>query len=315
MSACPDTHPPIDISPTNTNGKCDLKCLFQFNYPPSTCTATHRRTYLALDYDVSVAPPVFYNSHPYKVSEVRIYCPSVHTFSGRREGAELVVFHTTNTGQPPLIVCVPIRSGAPNDMLDTIVNTVAETAPSEGASTQVNMATPFTLNKLVPRKPFYAYTGKSMVQPCSSTITEYIVYSPHTESAFLSLSDAGMTLLETIVSRHSYVVNTGPSAPLLFFNERGPQSGVAGDDIYIDCQPVDQYEDTSSGSTSSGSSFPSFHISLKSPVIQVLLSFVLCVALFGVLKGLYILLMGKTKFSHSPVFSKKPRTLETQPVS
>ena len=82
--SCPNATAPIDISLSKITGKCDYKCSYSFNYNNSSCVATNRREYLKLSYDKSSSPPVLYNSSGYDVEEIRLYIPSLHSYSGTK---------------------------------------------------------------------------------------------------------------------------------------------------------------------------------------------------------------------------------------
>jgi len=249
--SCPNATAPIDISKDNVAGKCDLKCEFSFHYNDSSCIATNRGDYISLAYDSSSSPPVTYNTSSYNVKEVRIYSPSLHSFNGTKSDGEFMIIHTSASGANPLFVCIPIKSSNSGDAnskyLTNIINTMASNAPAEGEKTTVNISR-FNLNAFVPRKPFFSYTATEPFQPCSTTKTDYIVYPSDTA---IGLAEKVLGALDKLISINSYNIKTGPG---LFFNEKGPTSGVGSDQIYIDCQPVGHSENEEIVITDSGSS-------------------------------------------------------------
>ena len=95
----------------------------------------------------------------YQVSEIRIYCPSLHTYSGVQAEAEIIIIHTGTT-QESLLVCLPIIKGnkSPSkseNILENIIQTAKKFArkPNEETAMQKN----FNLNNLIPKnKPFYS---------------------------------------------------------------------------------------------------------------------------------------------------------------
>ena len=108
--SCPNATGPIDISMSKIKGKCDLKCAYHFDYNNSSCVATNQGEYISLAYDKSSSPPVIYNALGYYVKEIRIFCPSLHSYNGEKTDGEFIIIHTSNTGEKPLLVCIPIQS-------------------------------------------------------------------------------------------------------------------------------------------------------------------------------------------------------------
>jgi len=241
--SCSTATAPINISSSKITGNCDMKCAYSFFYNNSACIVTNKGGYLSIGYDKSSAPPVVYNAAAYDVSEIRIYTPSLHSYSGSKTNGEMIIIHKSNTGANDLLVCIPIKSNNTTSgsalFMQTLINTVANNAPSEGGQTSVNIPR-FTLNTLVPHKPFYSYTATLPYQPCNSKV-EYVVFDP--ANAYLDIMEDSLDKLYKVISQNPYDIKTGPS---LFYNQNGPGSGgAAGNEIYIDCQPVGASEESS----------------------------------------------------------------------
>lgn len=283
--SCPNATAPINISKDNIAGKCDLKCEFSFHYNDSSCIATNRGDYISLAYDNSSSPPVTYNASSYNVKEVRIYSPSLHSFNGTKADGEFIIIHTSASGANPLFVCIPIKSSNTGEIssknLTNIISTMASNAPAEGEKTTVNISR-FNLNSFVPRKPFFSYTATEPFQPCSTSKTEYIVYSPDTA---IGLPEIILKGLQKLISKNSYTIKTGPG---LFFNQKGPTSGVGSDQIYIDCQPVGQSEDEKIIVTDSGSSVGTITAEniMQNKYFQIFLGCIIFLALIVAIKFL-----------------------------
>lgn len=266
--SCPTATAPIDISSANITGKCDLKCAYQFKYTSTSCTATNRGHYLSLACDRGAASSVQWNQSAYSVDEVRLYTPSLHSFSGTRAAGEAVILHVSNTGANPFFVCVPIQlgagSGAGSSSLQSILNAVAKNAPADGDSTAVRMsaASGFNLTNWVPPSaPFYSYTATEPFQPCSGEV-DYVVFDASASPIYVS--DADMSRWTEIVKPHPYDIKPvaaaaagsggGGGGVRLFYNAKGPNQGGAAnnDEIYIDCQPVGVSEETQWVATGGG---------------------------------------------------------------
>jgi len=283
--SCPNATSPIDINLSSITGKCDYKCAYNFTYNNSSCVATNRGDYLSLSYDNSSSHPVVYNASNYDVKEIRLYIPSLHSYSGSKTDGELIIIHNPITGAVPLLVCIPIKSNNTSSvsslLFKTIVDTVANSAPADGESTTIALGNQqFNLNDLVPKKPFFSYSATEPYQPCSTNVN-FIVYDSLTVS--LDIMPDTLTKLQSIIQNNQYDIKTGPN---LFYNEKGPNTSSAGGDIYIDCQPVGESDETVEIITDMGSTY-SFKDFLNSPYLKFILFMLLFII---VLYGLKLLL-------------------------
>jgi carbonic anhydrase len=279
--SCPNATAPIDISMSKILGNCDLKCSYSFHYSNSSCVATNRGDYISISYDKTSSPPVLYNTLGFDVKEIRLYTPSLHSYNDSKTDGELIIVHNSNTGAKPLLVCIPIKSNNTSSIsaifFNTLIDTVASNAPSDGESTTVNIPK-FNLDLLVPKKPFFSYLATEPYQPCSEEV-EYVVYSP-LESSLDIMSDT-FSKLQTIIKSNPYDIKTGSN---LFYNDKGPSNGGAGTgEIYIDCQPVGMSEDTTEIVTDIGASF-SFKDWLKNPIVQLVLGSLIFIILLYIVK-------------------------------
>ena len=279
--SCPTATAPIDISSSNLTGKCDYKCSYSFHYNNSACVATNRGDYLTLSYDKSSSPPVLYNSSGYDVEEIRLYIPSLHSYSGTKMDGELIIVHTSNTGANPLLVCIPIKSNNTASVsalfLKTVVDTVADSAPSDGESTTVNIPK-YNLTAVVPRKPYFSYSATEPYQPCTSSV-EYIVFDPL--QASLTIMPDTLTKLQTIIQSNPYDIKTGPN---LFYNEKGPGKGAGGNEIYIDCQPVGSSDETTEVVTDMGGASMSFSDWSSNPMVKLVIGSFLFIFILYLIK-------------------------------
>lgn len=275
--SCPNATSPIDINLSSITGKCDYKCSYTFNYSNSSCVATNRGDYLSLSYDNSSTHPVIYNASNYDVKEIRLYIPSLHSYSGSKTDGELIIIHNPITGAIPLLVCIPIKSNNNSSvssiLFKTIVDTVANSAPADGESTTINLQN-YNLNDLVPKKPFFSYSATEPYQPCSTNVN-LLVYDSLTVS--LDINPDTLKKLQSIIQNNQYDIKTGPN---LFYNEKGPNKNYGGD-IYIDCQPVGESEETTEVISDMGSTY-SFKDFLNNPYLKfILLALLFIIILYG----------------------------------
>ena len=164
----------INISPKNVYGKCDLKCIYNFKYKESNLTIKNNGINISMKCDDSNVPPVIYNEVKYNVSQILLFSPSLHLFNEDKVDAELIVEHVPETGGQNLFVCVPIvKSGdstTASSLLTQTILGVAANAPAANETTTINLSD-FTLNKIIPKSPFFSYSGTY-----SNSTVDFIVF-------------------------------------------------------------------------------------------------------------------------------------------
>ena len=222
----------MNISQQNITGTCNLKCAYSFNYNTSNSTATNYGQYIQLTYEASSTPQVTYNTAKYNVQTIQLYSPSLHLYNNAKADAEIIVSHTPINGGNQLVVCIPINtSGSTTDgsqIITDIFKAVSSNAPSMGTSTTQGIKE-FTLNDIVPMKPYYSYTMESK---------DFIVYGIQYA---ISVDNKALETLKKCIKPNSITLPSGPS---LFSNPDGPSSSNVGDgSIYIDCQPTNSSEE------------------------------------------------------------------------
>ena len=263
----------INISPQNISGNCDLKCSYNFKYSESNTTAKNNEVMITLTYDNSNIPPVLYNNEKYTVSQIIITSPSIHTFNGAAAAAEILIQHTPVAGGPTLIVGIPIisssESSTASNLITEIIQSVSTNAPSKGDSTNLNISG-FTLQNIVPEKPFFTYTANDN--------TEWIVFGI---MYAIPLSSATLTTLSQIIK--PFPLPTPGNK--LFINKSGPNSsGRMGDGIYISCQPTGSSTEetavTYSTNTSSTDMSSFWDNSAVKTIIQIIIGCILFIGIF-----------------------------------
>ena len=251
----------INISKENVYGNCDLKCAYNFEYSQSNSTATNQGQLIILTYDKGKIPPVLYNSEKYNVEKIYIVSPSIHTFNGKTTSAEIIVGHTPILGGSTLYVCIPIiqssDSTPASNLLTEIIQSVSSNAPAAGNSTNLNLSG-FTLQNIVPKKPFYNYTSISGGLPGN-----FIVFGM--ENA-IPLSQKILTILGNIIKPFPISI---PNANL-FFNSAGPNSSKTNDGIYISCQPTGSSEEEMDVSFSKNQPTYDFSAIINNPIVLII---------------------------------------------
>ena len=229
------TKTPINISPKNVHGKCDLKCIYNFKYKETNLTVKNNGINISMTSDNSNVPPVMYNEVKYNVSQIMLFSPSLHLFNENKVDAEIIIEHTPESGGQNLFVCIPIiKSGdstTASTLLTQIISGVAANAPAANETTNLNISG-FTLNQIVPKSPFFSYSGTY-----NNSISDFIVFG---KNYAIPLNEKILTALGSIIKPFPLPM-IGDN---LFFNPKGPNSsGSVGDGIYISCQPTGSSEE------------------------------------------------------------------------
>jgi carbonic anhydrase len=289
-SSCANTNStaPIDIT-NNYDSTCDLKCEYTFKYPLTTLTLSNKGDYIYMTPEMSISPPVTYNANAYQVKEIRLYRNSLHTYAGQNADAELIIVHNNISGNGELLVCVPIMksgtSGSSNtsgssSMFDALISEMTKTANSVGQQTVFNNAS-FTLDKLVPMKPFFSYTGSLPYSPCSGSSYNYIVYNiDHA----ITMSKSAYKAFSKMIGVSQSQIQSGKGG--LYYNKKGPKSSQGNEDeIYIECLPTgSSTEKILVEIDKSPESLFNFNISdaMNNGVVQILIGVILIV---GIMEG------------------------------
>jgi len=227
---------PINIV-KNVKNSCDNKCNYSFLYPMTNLAIINKGKFIEFKCDPTPMQPVTFNAGKYNVQDFRIYSPSLHRYGNVAAEGELIITHIDPTTGKHLLVCIPIKTGISimgnAQLLDTLVDKISKDAAAKDGQTSINTST-FTLNKMVPRKPFYSYKGSLLhaEAKCTKQDVDYVVFKP--EDAII-LSKASLTKLKEIIKPSGITTKTNKGG--LFYNKTGPGKAL-GDGIYIECAPT-----------------------------------------------------------------------------
>ena len=287
----------MNISRDNVKGKCDLKCSYNFKYSESTTTAKNNGEMLSLTYDNSSATQVLYNNKKYTVTSIYITSPSIHTFNGSTTDAEICIEHTPINGGPQFSVGIPIKSSsdasAASSLLTEIIAAASTSVPTKGNSASLNIDG-FSLDKIVPNKPFFSYTS-------STDNTQWIVYGIVDA---IPLNSSTLATLGQIITPFPLTM----SGDALFYNSTGPNSVSIGEGIYIKCNPTGSSAeevsvDYAKNQTSSGLN-DLFSGSVISIILQSIVLIIIIVIFFYLIKFIYGKIRGGV--AGVPGFGKMP---------
>ena len=240
----------INISPDAVSGRCEAKCIYNYSYPPNSVVKIKHETYfIAVEQDpdtTTSTSPVTYNEESYNVTKGLLFSPSLHLFNNNKMDAEVMIEHLSVTGGKKLFVCVPIRQsgGESSKMLSEIINETAKKAPAVSETTTITVNQPLSFNDMLPKGPFFSYTGKYGDETC-----DFIVYG---KLFGIPLSETDLKTLRDMI-KPFHLPMFGEN---LFVNSKGANSsgGKNEDGIYINCQPTGTSEETTEVTTTSASS-------------------------------------------------------------
>jgi carbonic anhydrase len=230
---CLNATSPIDLVNINAND-CSLKCEYSFKYPMTSLTGRNNGDYLLFSLEQQQSTPVLFNKEKYYVESMRLYRPSLHTFNGSKADAELIIIHNHLAGTNNLLVCIPIMGVSSNtDMFDRIISQMGEKANKDGEMTNIILNS-FSLQKIVPSKPYYYYTGSLPYSPCNGSY-EYVVFD---KKNALQISSSSLRLLNSLITESKYTTKQSKNG--FYYNKSGPKTSLdtGEDEIYIECNPT-----------------------------------------------------------------------------
>lgn len=252
-----------DINTNNPN-KCNLKCIYWYNYGNSTCRIKNEKHYITVPYDGT--SQVTFNSLSYTPRYINIFKPALHSFNGSKADAELIIFHTSQSGQG-LLVCIPIISTDSNN--PTYLNQIIDQIPAEGED-ESNINIPnFNLNNIIPKCPYYFYKNNLIWNCTSRTIYNYVVFNPSQGSASIN-----SFMLKKLGKMIRPLHLKGEFKGIVYYNVNGTTNNnqLGDDQIYIDCKPTGEYGEVVDNDSPTNTGDSSMDDDTKNKVMSVVYS-------------------------------------------
>jgi carbonic anhydrase len=221
----------INISRSNIEGKCDLKCSYNFHYKDYTSTAINSGSSIMIKPQETGEPSVTYNKHKYRVFWTTLHTPSTHLYNDKLTDAEIAIIHMPENGGKPLVVNIPIKASSEtssaSSIITKVINDVATSAPARGNSVGIGG---FNIQKIVPSKPYINYDNQK---------SHNIVF---TMIDAIPLSNTTLDKLKQVIQDTTQIA-TGSGG--LYYNSSGPNTTKElGDGIYISCNPTGSSTET-----------------------------------------------------------------------
>lgn len=270
---CPNATSPVNISMNSIMGPCVLKCDYNYTYGIYSPNITNKGDYLSLNYS-GKSNPVKYNDDNYNVTEIRVYQPSLHTYKDARADGEILIIH--NGPGKNLIVSIPFKVGGKTDkgstQLGKLLDEAALRTPNDTESATVSMGD-FSLDNFIPdKKGYFSYNGTLPYTPCNGTY-QYVVY---TLDDALNIETAILAKFKKILSRARVAIKKNT----VFYNKNGANSKGNDDNIYIDCQPVNEegellvQEGPNGANTNTGTMGPTVAMEQLEPFFYVIIGII-----------------------------------------
>ena len=275
---------PVNIK--STKQICREECSYDFEYNPnSSAIVTNMGDYLEIKVDGK--NQVKFNKIDVKVSNVRIYQPSIHLFNGQQMAGEVIIQHSNPMGDS-LLVCIPLivkdGKGDSNSFFSQLIPHVSN---EKNEKQNVNVSK-WSLNYIVPVAPFYFYVGSFPYKPCTGKVNVIIFDSKNAAA----IGPSEMNTLKKIISPISYskaqkISGAAQNDVILLKNilgSLGPQSDKNDYYILSDCEGISGMGGDSGGTSSNKKptasdgdreGLPGFLIGLISILVLLIMAYVL----------------------------------------
>jgi len=226
----------------NSATPCVQKCLYWYNYKPSSCVVTNETMRLSIRYDGG--GDVSFNSATFTPEWIRIFSPSLHMYNGVQAEAELIIEHSPKAASMAgLLVCIPLQTTGTKSGASEILDILIQESPNTRNVAQTVQITDFNINRLLPAAPYFTYSGPLPYNACAPEIVyQYVVYHTARNGGITIEAETLRKLRQNIT--YSFIVAT--KGPDTFYNAKGSTAnGFNGEDqIYIQCQPAGESEET-----------------------------------------------------------------------
>ena len=250
----------FDINENGSYDKCDKSiCSFDYDYEydnSTLCKVTKKSTYLKLECTTSSSTATVGQVKDMGVLEVRLYCPSVNKWGGKKADAELIIRHS---GQGKnAYACIPVTKVAGSatgngveffERLDSAVKVLGG-----GTNMQtVNLGGNWSLNQLIPKSPYYyaEKDGLSFDNACNYENNNVLIFPL---GSSINVKDIHLKNIDNVVDAARFgsrrTINSsanelvqGSGAGQFFYNDEGTKSDTSGgiDDglpVGMTCTPV-----------------------------------------------------------------------------
>lgn len=176
--ACDNVAPVQLVSGQNT--PCGSLCKFTYNYGNAGCVLTNKEYYLDIQCYDGKNEVELTGYKDMKVSSVRLYNKSINHYHGEQTDAELIIQHSASGRN--VFVCIPVTTTRGKNESTRWFNSIMSQIPTNvNAGQNVSNASEFSLNKVIPKGPYYFIDGapfhKDLKYGCNSK-DKIIIFDP-----------------------------------------------------------------------------------------------------------------------------------------
>jgi hypothetical protein len=225
----------LNISRKNIEGKCDLKCAYNFNYTDDQVTLTNQGYAILLSFENRNTAPVLFNKKKYRPLVTTINYPSSLLYNDKLADAELKITHIAEDSTGAFIVIIPIKisndASSATTSITNVIKSISVSAPSQGQKVTISN---FNLQNIVPKKPFFSFNINNV---------GFIVFGMLDA---ISISNSTFETLKKIIKQERLKFTVNPANFTgLYYNSSGPNTTTSlGDGIYISCNPTGNSTET-----------------------------------------------------------------------
>lgn len=161
----------INLRENKVYDKCSNTCNFKYDYKtsPSTCRIKskgigrnkNKSNYLDIKCFDGNNEISYSSVGNIEISDVRLYCPSLNKWNGRREEAELILHHVGNGKH--IYVCIPVvRGGKDGRSPDWFKRLQLNSLPARTGAESNPTAANFKLDDVIPQGSYYVMKNNGM---------------------------------------------------------------------------------------------------------------------------------------------------------
>jgi hypothetical protein len=222
----------INITFNQSNQKCTQKCVYNISSYSDIHSAAGTNMTSAIMLNVaSQNMTCSYEGITYTLANIMLCVPGIIYINGSTPPGCLLLMHVSQ-GQY-LFVVIPIsQNSSETEFLTELSTSMMSYAPNPNESTTINFNN-FNLKEVIPKKPFATYAENNF---------NFLVFGYNQ----LSLSQTTLQSLQNYIQAQPVATTTDPSF-IYSVNFKGPtisSSSNGSGEIYIDCSPTDESEET-----------------------------------------------------------------------
>lgn len=278
----------INIQSSKKYESCVEKCSYNFKYPKTYLKITNNDTYLSMTFLDPIdqkLTKVTYNNADYTVNEIILTWSSLNNFNGTKIDGELIVHHVSSTGKN-LWVCVPIKKSeySSDESLSNILDQSSNNANKPNLVFNYQFDD-FSLQNLIPEKPFYNYAGSY-----GGTLSgDFIVFDPINS---ITIDSNKFTNIFQNITKQNNLLLTGGS---IYYNDKGPNLEKLDDGIYISCNPTGESNDlTDISKPKNNVSFGAYNNNVMM-FLKIIIGALLMLFVFSCISGIFSYFSPKVK--------------------